>query len=131
MPGSSVKNIHKSFDTVDVLKDVSREIQDGEFITLLGPSGCGKTTRLRIIAGLERHGSGTVAIDDKAVDSLPSFNFTTFRIAARLLKSRQATSATTPPFPNNRMFKQTRERAHAPENDHHWCLSQTGLHAGS
>ncbi len=70
MPGLTVKNIHKSFDAVEVLKDVSLEIQDGEFLTLLGPSGCGKTTLLRIIAGLEQHDSGTVEIDGKPVDRL-------------------------------------------------------------
>lgn len=70
VPGLTVKNIHKSYDTVDVLKDVSLDIQDGEFLTLLGPSGCGKTTLLRIIAGLEQHDSGTVEIDGKTVDRL-------------------------------------------------------------
>ncbi|MGD8946258.1 MAG: ATP-binding cassette domain-containing protein, partial [Desulfobacterales bacterium] len=51
--GLSVIDIDKSFGDVDALIDVSLEVHEGEFFTLLGPSGCGKTTLLRIIAGLE------------------------------------------------------------------------------
>lgn len=70
MAGVTIKHVHKSFGPVEVLKDVSLDVRDGEFLTFLGPSGCGKTTLLRIIAGLEQHDSGTVAIDDKPVDDL-------------------------------------------------------------
>ena len=70
MAGVSVSEIHKSFGPVEVLKGVSLDIQDGEFMTLVGPSGCGKTTLLRIIAGLERQDSGHVLIGDAAVDHL-------------------------------------------------------------
>jgi ABC-type nitrate/sulfonate/bicarbonate transport system ATPase subunit len=52
---------------VEALKDVSLEIREGEFITVLGPSGCGKTTLLRIIAGLEQHDGGEVRVRDKAI----------------------------------------------------------------
>lgn len=48
-----LENIVKSFDGEQVLKNVSLEIGDKEFVTLLGPSGCGKTTTLRIIGGFE------------------------------------------------------------------------------
>ena len=48
--GLSVKNINKSFGPVEALKEVSLDVQEGEFFTLLGPSGCGKTTLLRIVA---------------------------------------------------------------------------------
>ena len=47
-------------DNARVLKDVSFQIQDGEFLCLLGPSGCGKTTLLRLIAGLEKSYSGVI-----------------------------------------------------------------------
>ena len=39
-----LKNITKTYDDTDVLKDINLYIRDGEFLTLLGPSGCGKTT---------------------------------------------------------------------------------------
>ena len=46
-----LENIVKSFDGEQVLKNVSLEIGDREFVTLLGPSGCGKTTLLNCVAG--------------------------------------------------------------------------------
>ena len=48
-----LENLSKKFDTVEVVKEMSLSIHDGEFVVLLGPSGCGKTTTLRMIAGLE------------------------------------------------------------------------------
>jgi multiple sugar transport system ATP-binding protein len=70
MAGVSVSEIHKSFGSVEVLKGISLDIQDGEFMTLVGPSGCGKSTLLRVIAGLERQDSGDVLIDGAVVDHL-------------------------------------------------------------
>jgi iron(III) transport system ATP-binding protein len=58
----------KSFGKTEVLRGIDLDIAHGEFIALLGPSGCGKTTLLRLIAGLERLGGGTIAIDDEVVD---------------------------------------------------------------
>jgi len=52
----------------DFKLDVSLEIHDSEFLTLLGPSGCGKTTVLRIIAGLENQDSGCLYFNDKLMD---------------------------------------------------------------
>ncbi|UCH92654.1 MAG: ABC transporter ATP-binding protein [Candidatus Aminicenantes bacterium] len=62
MASISIHNLSKSFGRVNVLRDVSLDIQDKEFIVLLGPSGCGKTTLLNIIAGLERQTSGKIYI---------------------------------------------------------------------
>ena len=57
-----LENVSKRFNKTDVIKNVSLEIYEGEFITLLGPSGCGKTTLLRIISGLESVSNGRVYI---------------------------------------------------------------------
>jgi len=61
-------SIRKSFGTTDVLKGVSLEIADGEFLSLVGPSGCGKSTLLRILAGLETQTGGSVRIGGTVVD---------------------------------------------------------------
>lgn len=50
-----------------VLKDVSFEVRDGEFVSLLGPSGCGKTTTLTIIAGFQKATAGKIIVDGKEV----------------------------------------------------------------
>ena len=52
---------------VHVLDNVSLDIRDGEFLTVIGPSGCGKTTLLRIIGGLTDIQGGSVTIDDRPV----------------------------------------------------------------
>jgi len=51
-------NLSKTFGSVWAVRDVSLEIAEGEFFSLLGPSGCGKTTTLRIVAGLEKPSAG-------------------------------------------------------------------------
>ena len=66
----SLKNIKKSFDGENVLKNISLDIGRGEFITLLGSSGCGKTTTIRIIAGLESPDSGKVILNGKDITGL-------------------------------------------------------------
>ncbi len=57
--------VEKCFGSIEVLRDVSRRIADGEFIVLVGPSGCGKSTLLRMIAGLEEISAGKFSIDGK------------------------------------------------------------------
>lgn len=60
-----IKNFEKSFGDTKVLKNLSLNIEEGEFITLLGPSGCGKSTLLRCIAGLNSIDNGSIFIDNK------------------------------------------------------------------
>ena len=64
-----LQNLHKKYraDVVPV-KDISLEIDDGEFLTLLGPSGCGKSTLLRLIAGLEAPTRGEVIIGGENIN---------------------------------------------------------------
>jgi len=69
------RNVVKAFgqgDTaVRALDDVSVEIRQGEFFTLLGPSGCGKTTLLRLIAGFEMPTDGLILLDGQDITYLP------------------------------------------------------------
>jgi multiple sugar transport system ATP-binding protein len=57
-----IRNIGKVFGTTKVLNNVSLDIAQGEFVSLVGPSGCGKTTLMRIVAGLEIPTTGSVSI---------------------------------------------------------------------
>ena len=66
-----VINVGKRFGAIDVIKDVSFEIESGEFVVLVGPSGCGKSTLLRMIAGLEEITSGEIGIGGQIVNDLP------------------------------------------------------------
>ena len=68
-----LKGISKSFDGETVLDNMSLEIHDKEFITLLGPSGCGKTTTLRIIGGFETPDMGDVYFNGKRINDLPPY----------------------------------------------------------
>ena len=59
--------VSKRFGAVEAVDDVSLEIRDGEFFSLLGPSGCGKTTTLRIVAGFELPDAGRVVLNGEDV----------------------------------------------------------------
>jgi multiple sugar transport system ATP-binding protein len=65
-----LRNLVKTHGPTQVLRGLSLDVHDGEFLTLLGPSGCGKSTLLRLIAGLDHADSGTISVGGKIVDGL-------------------------------------------------------------
>nr|WP_295787631.1 ABC transporter ATP-binding protein [Rhodoferax sp.] len=60
-------NVQKSFGPIQILHDISIEMQDGEFLVLVGPSGCGKSTLMNIIAGLEEPSGGMVRLQGRDI----------------------------------------------------------------
>ena len=69
----TISGLSKSFGEVKAVDQVSLEILDGDFLTLLGPSGSGKTTVLRMIAGFEKPDSGSIKLDGIEVSDLPPY----------------------------------------------------------
>jgi multiple sugar transport system ATP-binding protein len=65
-----LKELCKSFGSVQALKNATLEINDKEFLVLVGPSGCGKTTALRCVAGLEEATSGDIYIGERRVNDV-------------------------------------------------------------
>ena len=67
-----IHDVNKSFvvngQSVDVLKDINLEIEEGEFVVIVGHSGCGKSTLLKMIAGLEKNDTGILSVDGKEID---------------------------------------------------------------
>ena len=70
MSDLQIASVTKDFGETSVLKGVTLDVQDGEFISLVGPSGCGKSTLLRIIAGLETPTTGNISIGGTDVTQL-------------------------------------------------------------
>jgi spermidine/putrescine transport system ATP-binding protein len=70
-------SISKTFgtgaDEVRALREVSLDVHENEFFTLLGPSGCGKTTLLRLIAGFEEPSAGRIDLNDEPLTGLPPY----------------------------------------------------------
>lgn len=78
-----INNIHKTYGTGDsrneVLKGISLNIEDGDFLVILGASGSGKSTLLNVISGLEAPDEGTVCYDTKELSSMTDKELTEFR----------------------------------------------------
>jgi ABC-type Fe3+/spermidine/putrescine transport system ATPase subunit len=72
-PLLSIRKIAKSFGKNPVLRDISLEVAEGEFLTILGESGSGKTTLLRIIAGFENADSGSIWMEGQRLDAFPPY----------------------------------------------------------
>jgi ABC-type Fe3+/spermidine/putrescine transport system ATPase subunit len=69
----SIRNLAKRFGRNEVLRNVSLEVAEGEFLTILGESGSGKTTLLRIIAGFETASSGELWMGSERLDQQPPY----------------------------------------------------------
>ncbi len=69
MASISLETVEKSYGQTRVVRGLSLQVEQGEFVSLLGPSGCGKTTTLRMIAGLEFPDAGTIRIGGQVVAS--------------------------------------------------------------
>jgi spermidine/putrescine ABC transporter ATP-binding subunit len=69
----SIRKVAKNFGKNVVLRDISLDVAEGEFLTILGESGSGKTTLLRIIAGFESASAGKVWMADERLDVLPPY----------------------------------------------------------
>src|ERR1700741_3032075 len=68
-----IRNVAKSFGKNVVLRNISLQVAEGEFLTILGESGSGKTTLLRIIAGFETATSGELWMGRERLDVLPPY----------------------------------------------------------
>lgn len=75
----SLRNIHKSFGNLEVLKGIDLDIQKGEMVSIVGPSGAGKTTLLQIMGTLDRPNEGTLTIANTDVTRLSSSALSHFR----------------------------------------------------
>jgi ABC-type Fe3+/spermidine/putrescine transport system ATPase subunit len=71
MTAITIEGVARSFAGVRAVDDVSLEVRDGEFFTLLGPSGCGKTTLLRMVAGFCELDAGRILFGATRIDTLP------------------------------------------------------------
>jgi NitT/TauT family transport system ATP-binding protein len=77
-----VNNLNKSYDNMEVLKDINLDIKEGSFVSLIGPSGCGKSTLINIIAGLDKATSGFVSVEGNKVKETNTDRIMVFQNAA-------------------------------------------------
>ncbi|MBZ4664508.1 MAG: peptide transporter substrate-binding protein [Caloramator sp.] len=68
-----IENVVKKYEKTTVIPNLSLDIKNGEFFTLLGPSGCGKTTLLRMIAGFNSIDGGYIKFDDEVINQIPAY----------------------------------------------------------
>jgi spermidine/putrescine transport system ATP-binding protein len=72
-PSIELRNVSKYFGDLVAVDDISLQVEEGEFLTLLGPSGCGKTTTLRMIGGFELPSSGELLIHGEEMGNRPAY----------------------------------------------------------
>ncbi|TIO63542.1 ATP-binding cassette domain-containing protein, partial [Mesorhizobium sp.] len=68
MPIISLRDVHKSFGAVEVLKGISFDVRKGEVICIIGPSGSGKSTLIRCINGLNNIQKGSIKVEGQEVN---------------------------------------------------------------
>ena len=74
-----LRDIHKSYDRLEVIKGVSLDVMPGEIMSIVGPSGAGKTTLLQIMGTLDRPDSGVVSYDGRDVSGFSDTRIARFR----------------------------------------------------
>ena len=74
-----IKNIHKSYGSLEVLKGIDAVIEQGEIVSIVGASGAGKTTVLQIVGTLDKPDYGEILYDGRRVDNLPDREMARFR----------------------------------------------------
>ena len=70
MSGLTLRDVRKSFGSLEVIKGVNLDVASKEFVVFVGPSGCGKSTLLRMIAGLEEISSGDLLIGNQRMNDV-------------------------------------------------------------
>ena len=75
----SIKDLHKSFGELEILRGIDLDVKKGEVVVLLGPSGCGKSTLLRCINGLETIHHGSIALDGEVISGKSSAEMSKYR----------------------------------------------------
>ena len=74
-----MKHIKKSFDGLEVLKDISLDVEEGEVLSIIGPSGSGKSTLLNIVGGIDTADSGSVTVAGEVMQSMNDRQLTEYR----------------------------------------------------
>ena len=74
-----IKNIHKSYGSLEVLKGIDAVIEQGEIVSIVGASGAGKTTLLQIVGTLDKPDCGEILYDGRRLDNLPDREMARFR----------------------------------------------------
>ncbi|MFN3580871.1 MAG: ABC transporter ATP-binding protein [Pseudomonas sp.] len=72
LPVLQLVDVQKKFGNFTAVEDISLNVLEGEFLTIVGPSGSGKTTMLRMLAGMEAPSSGNITLRGEAINSLPA-----------------------------------------------------------
>src|SRR3546814_16517456 len=98
MTAIRIDGVSRTFGSVHAVRDLTLDIGDGEFFTLLGPSGCGKTTLLRMIAGFNDPDAGRIFFGDRRIAPVPAPRPTTGMVFQNYSTSPNPTVAGNTPY---------------------------------